>query len=225
MKIYKSNYRDHWLSPYIILEKICFWEKDTDVFYNFENRPDHTYDKIADLLKPVCNALKWVLDFIHPRINYVKIDRWDTWSMDNTLADIILPMLKQLQKSGHGAPYIDDVDVPYELKSINDSPYVEEYGIDEKLHFARWDYVLGQMIFAFESKMNDESWRDLFRSGEHDVKHVPCAWDENGKVTMYSMEKGPNDTYVCDYEGMKEYEQRIQNGFRLFGKYYQNLWD
>ena len=39
------------------------------------------------------------------------------------------------------------------------------------------------------------------------------------------MVKGPNDTYVWDEEGMKEYEKRIQNGFRLFGRYYQNLWD
>ena len=224
MKIYKSNYRDHWLSPYIILEKICFWEKENDVFYNFENKPNHTYDKIADLLKPVCNLIKWVLDFVHPRINYVKIDRWDTWSMDHTLADIILPMLRQLKETNHGAPYVDDEDVPYELKSINDSPYVKEYSIDECRHFARWNYVMNQMIFAFESKM-DDSWQDLFRSGKHDVKHVPCEWNENGKPTMYSMEKGPKDTYVCDYEGMAEYEKRIQNGFRLFGKYYQNLWD
>ena len=144
--------------------------------------------------------------------------------MDHTLADIILPMLRQLKEKSHGAPYVDDVDVPYELKSIGDSPYVDEYQIDEERHFARWKYVLGQMIFAFECKV-DDSWEDLFRSGKHDMKSVACEWDENGKATMYTFEKGSNDTYVCDYEGMREYEKRIQNGFRLFGKYYQNLWD
>jgi hypothetical protein len=36
---------------------------------------------------------------------------------------------------------------------------------------------------------------------------------------------GPNDTYVCDYEGIRKVHDRIQNGFRLFGKYFQNLWD
>jgi len=220
MKIYKSNYRDHWVSPYTILQKLCFWEKDNDVFYE----DGGTYEKITDLLVPVSKAIKWVLNLVYPKINYVKIDRWDTWSMDHTLADIILPMLRQLKEKNHGAPYVDDADVPYELKSIGDSPYIDEYQIDEERHFARWNYVLSQMIFAFECKV-DDSWEDLFRSGVHDMKSVACEWDENGKATMYTFEKGPNDTYVCDYEGMREYEKRIQNGFRLFGKYYQNLWD
>ena len=219
MKIYKGDYRDHWVSPYRILEKVCFWEKDTDVFYE----DGGTYEKISDFLVPVSKAIQWVLNLIYPRINYVKIDRWDTYSMDHTLSDIILPMLRQMKESKHGAPYVDDADVPYELKSINDSPYVQEFCVDEKLHFARWDYILDQMIFAFECKV-DDSWEDLFRSGVHDTKFEPSGYDENGKPTMYAMLKGPNDTYVCDYEGMAEYEKRIQNGFRLFGRYYQNLW-
>jgi hypothetical protein len=39
------------------------------------------------------------------------------------------------------------------------------------------------------------------------------------------MKKGPNDTYVCDYDGIQKVHDRMQNGFRLFGKYYQGLWD
>jgi len=34
-----------------------------------------------------------------------------------------------------------------------------------------------------------------------------------------------NPDYYVDFEGMKLYNDRIQNGFRLFGKYYQGLWD
>ena len=37
------------------------------------------------------------------------------------------------------------------------------------------------------------------------------------------MEMGGNLT--CDWEGRKKVEERINNGFRLFGKYYQGLWD
>ena len=25
MKVYLSNYRDHWISPYTILQRVCFW--------------------------------------------------------------------------------------------------------------------------------------------------------------------------------------------------------
>ena len=36
--------------------------------------------------------------------------------MDHTLANIILPMLKQLQATKHGSPMVDIEDVPEELR-------------------------------------------------------------------------------------------------------------
>ena len=222
MKVYISGYRNHWIYPYTILKKVCFWEKDDGVFYNLEDKPNHKYDKWIHRLDPICMAIQKVLDFIHPRIEYVKIDRYDTWSMDHTLANIILPMLKQLRDSKHGAPNVDDEDVPRELWSIYAFPE-KEYHVDGN-HFKRWDWVLDEMIFAFEHK-NDDSWQESFSSGEFDYKSVACEWDENGKPKLFNIVEGPNHTYKCDYEGMRAVEDRIQNGFRLFGKYYQNLWD
>jgi len=215
VKVYRSNYRHHWVSPYIILEKVFFWR---EIDYD-----EPIIDKWADRLNPFCRAWQKFLDFVHPEIKYVKIDRWDTWSMDHTLADIILPMLKQLNETKHGGPFVDDDDVPDELKSTSAPPKENEYDTDAN-HFKRWDYVLGEMIFAFECKV-DDSWQDKFRSGEHDIKSVACEWDENGKPKMYKMERGPNDTYKCDYDGIELVQKRISNGFRLFGKYYENLWD
>jgi hypothetical protein len=218
-----GKYRYHWLSPYTILEKVCFWEKDTDVFYNHEDKPNHKYEKWINRLSPICGAISKFLDFVHPKINYVKIDKWDTWSMDATLGMIVLPMLKQLKATKQGAPFVDDEDVPDELKSTSAPAKENEYDTDDN-HFKRWDWALDEMIFAFHSKQ-DDSWQDAFRSGVHDMKTVAVAWDENGKAKMYQWVEGPNNTYKCDYEGMKVVEARIQNGFRLFGKYYQNLWD
>jgi hypothetical protein len=176
---------------------------------------------------PISRAIQSVLDFVHPQINYVKIDKWDTWSMDHTLSHIILPMLKQLQRDKHGSPFVDDEDVPEELKSTAAPPKVNEYDTDEN-HFKRWDWVMGEMIFAFECKA-DDSWEEAFREGEHDILWVPVDVDGNevpkGDHKYTEMRRGPNDTYKCDYDGMKKVEERIQNGFRLFGKYYQGLWD
>lgn len=223
MKIYKSNYRNHWVSPYTILKVVCFWEKNEDVFYNHENVPGHKYDKWINFLNPFCVAWNKFLDFVHPKIDYVKIDRWDTWSMDSTLADIILPMLKQLQKDKHGSPFVDDEDVPEELKSTSAPPKENEWDTDDN-HFKRWDYVLGEMIFAFECKV-DDTWQEKFSSGEIDHKTVASNWDENGKATMYQMVDGPKHTYKLDIDGMQEVQKRITNGYRLFGKYYEGLWD
>jgi len=223
MKIYISKPRNHWLSPYTILKAVCFWEKDDDVFYDHEDTGKGRYVRWVNFLDPICGALHKFLDFVHPEINYVKIDRWDTWSMDHTLSPIILPMLRQLQETKHGAPFVDDKDVPKELRSTSAPPKANEWDTDDN-HFKRWDWVLNEMIWAFEHIV-DTNWEDDFRTGKMSHRTVACEWDENGKATMYRWEEQPDHTYKYDYDGAKKVHKRIQTGLCLFGKYYQALWD
>ena len=223
MKVYISGYRNHWLSPYHILEFVCFWEKNNDVFYNLEDKPNAPYEKWVNFLDPICKAMSKIMDVIHPKVDYVKIDYWDTWSMDHTLGQIALPMLKQLKDKKHGSPCVDDEDVPEELKSTSAPAKENEWDVDDN-HFKRWNWVMDEMIFAFEHHINKE-WEEAYRSGEFDHKSVACEWYENGKPKMFRLEEGPKHTYKADYEGMRVVEDRIKNGFRLFGKYYQGLWD
>jgi hypothetical protein len=129
-------------------------------------------------------------------------------------------MLKQLKEVKHGAPHVDDEDVPMELQSWT-SPSKDEYDVDGN-HFARWDYVMDEMIFAHQSKLDDD-WQSQFYTGVADYIHVEVPDEKYGK--LYQMKEGPNHTHKIDWDGMRAYEARIQNGFRLFGKYYQGLWD
>jgi hypothetical protein len=194
--------------------------------YRYVEHPEWV-DRWADRLNPISQALQWFLDKIHPRIDYVRIDPWDTWSMDHTLADIILPMLRQLQATKHGAPNTDDEDVPRYLQSHMAQPKDYEWDTDS-LHFMRWDWILAEMIFAFEKKAQDD-WTSEFHTGEIDWEWVPIDENHNevtkGEHKYYTMKKGPKDTHVYDAEGAKQVQARITNGFRLFGKYYENLWD
>ena len=219
MKLYISKYRDHWLSPYTILEKFFFWR---EIDYD-----EPVIEKWSNRLEPICQALQKFLDFVHPEIRYVKLDRWDTWSMDHTLAHIVSPMLKQLKDTKHGAPFVDDGDVPDELKSTSAPPKENEYDTDAN-HFKRWDWVLDEMIFAFDSKLTD--WQQKYSSGHIDTVWVPVDAEgkelpnkENSKY--FKMKDGPSHTYKCDYDAMEVEQKRITNGFRLFGKYYEALWD
>ena len=221
MRVWISNYRNHWLSPYTILEKVFFWR---EIDYD-----EPVIERWSDRLNPLCVAVQKFLDFVHPKINYVKIDRYDTWSMDHTLAHIILPMLKQLKEKQHGAGYVDDEDVPegIGLRSTEALPKENEWDTDSN-HFERWNWVMNEMIFAFECKI-DDSWEDAFREGEIDMLWVPVDVHGNevprGEHKYFQMKDGPKNTYKCDYDGMKVVQNRIDNGFRLFGRYYQNLWD
>ena len=221
MKVKIGNYPD-WIGPYQIAEKLLFWlDKDEDKrVHKFGTWLAGGKDKDS-LLMRVCS---WIHSKQKRKV-VVKLDRWDTWNMDSTLALIILPMLKQLKATQHGAGFVDDEDVPkgIGLRSTEAEPKEEEFDTDSN-HFQRWEWVLYEMIFAFECKL-DDSWEDAFREGEIDWESVPVSWDLLGKATMYEMKDGPNHTYKCDYDGMKVVQERITNGFRLFGKYYQNLWD
>ena len=44
-------------------------------------------------------------------------------------------------------------------------------------------------------------------------------------MAMSEMKHGPHHTFKIDWEARSKYQDRITNGFRLFGKYYENLWD
>ena len=219
MKVYISKYRDHWLSPYTICEKICWWR---EIDYD-----EPWVQRVNKVLGPVMDIYKKILDFIHPPINYVKIDNYDTWSMDSTLTPIILPMLKQLKETKHGAPYTEDSDVPERLRSTTKSAQKakkNDWDSDGN-HFKRWDWILDEMIWAFEQLADDE-WEAQFHTGTSDIVWVPSKeLDAKGKPLTYEMKSGPKDTRKWDKKGYMKHSARIDNGTRLFGKYFRALWD
>jgi len=219
MKVYLSGYRNHWLSPYTIMGKVLFWKKWTDPRFDLY---DDKNDYLTDWLIPVCNGIRNVLDFIHPRIQYVKIDNYDTWSMDSTLAKIILPMLKDIRKSKCGAPATNDKDVPKELRSTS-APSKENPWDTDALWFDRWNWILDEMIFAFEHIVN-EDWEDEYFTGISDTHTEACEWDANGKPTLHKVVEGPKHTRHFDRKGWLKVNKRIENGLTLFGKYYRSLW-
>lgn len=240
MKVKIGPYRS-WFGPYQLAEKILFWipkEKDEYGFprtaervHNFGEwlahgsiEPEKEFSEwIGDDNRTetwIYKLLKWI-DKKKKRKIYVHLDRWDTWSMDNTLSYIVLPMLKQLKATKHGSPFVDDEDVPEHLRSTSAPELTEEqknvHDVDDN-HFKRWEWVLDEMIFAFQSEV-DDNWEDQFTTGEYDFRTKKTEDD------LYQMVEGPKHTAVTDWDGRKAYADRMKNGFRLFGKYYQGLWD
>jgi len=152
----------------------------------------------------------------------VKIESFDTWSMDHSLAYIIHPMLLQLKNTKHGSPSVDDEDVPEEIRSTSAPPKeFGEYDTDE-FHHDRWEWVLDEMIWAFAQKLDNDA-DNQFHSGVLDIECKQVSLEDG--TTTYEMVKGPNDTHAFDKEGWEAWNARKTNGFRLFGKYYEGLWD
>ena len=146
----------------------------------------------------------------------VHIDYYDIWSLDSTLSMIALPMLKLLKEKKHGSPFVDDEDVPEHLRSTSAPPKKEEWDTDDLLH-DRFDWVLDEMIWAHEQVLNDndhEEYYDPYDDNEFIVdNHSFLSVEESRKMGKFNPDK------------YKVYNDRINNGLKLFGKYYRGLWD
>jgi len=210
MKIYMNKPKNSWISPYEIVEKVIFWR---EIDYD-----EPIVEFWAKVLTPFCNALYNIRRIFERDIKYIKIDPWDTWSMDSTLSPIILPMLKQLKATKHGAPYIDDEDVPPKLRANRDTKYKGTADPDlhkisdevDKKFFKRFDYILDEMIWTFE-QLSDWNNDDKF----YDHTESRKIKDLNKSISKIKIDK----------VGLKKHHARIDNGLRLFGKYYRTLWD
>lgn len=208
MKVYIGPYVDRWVS-YVhdrYMEKkygYFDWPETQTRFENF-------VEKTEDVLQWIYNhSINLYLDRKERNIK-IRIDRYDTWSMDDTLAHIVVPMLKQLKETKHGAPAVEFKDVPEELMPPDAEAvkklYMENGETDENF-FKRWEWVLDEMIWAFEQKTID--WEEQYY-GE---------WVEDKSNLLGGRHAS------TDYDGLKAHQARMSNGFRLFGKYYENLWD
>lgn len=209
MKVNIGNYRHRCISNIhtrYMNQKYGYYEWDEN-----NNRFESMLEKIEDSMQVVYNyTINLIKDKRSSQRISVRIDPYDTWSVDYTLSYIILPMLEQLQTSKHGSPWTEDEDVPDELKSINAKEKENEWDTDDN-HHLRWDYILGEMIWAFKQKTRDD-WEGDFYEYEDD----PTNTEGLGLGLKLKWE---------DRSGKAAHQQRMTNGFRLFGKYYEQLWD
>lgn len=207
MKIYIGPYKNWW-GPYQIadlLQYVGFSEKRC-------KRIGRRLDKT--ILRNLC-------EWIHARRKRkvkIRIDDYDVWGMDHTLAMIVIPMIKLLKERKQGAPQVDDEDVPEHLKSTSAPPLTEEEintGSVDANWFPRWDWILDEIIWSFSQILDEES--ELKFSKDKDSSKPS---DEPGLSFRESV-----DRIEFDQAGYEAHQERIQNGMCLFGKYLRGMWD
>ena len=125
----------------------------------------------------------------------IKIDDYDVWNADHTMGLIIYQILLKYKENICGSPQVDDSDVPEELKSTF-TPSAEN-GEDINYH-RRWNWVVDEVLWTFKILTEENNELD--------------------NLYMY-IDEGNN----CELAA--EYEKRLTNGLRLFGKYYRGFWN
>lgn len=160
-------------------------------------------------------------DESEPRQIEIRIDDHDVLNLGQNLALIIAAGLRKLCQVAAGAPLIEDRDVPQELGSGRQQNSVWR---DPDEHWnARWHWVLDEMIWTFEVIAKGDP-RDQFYSGQSDWRFVEVEPDPSDTEPMYSPVPGPNHSLKHDAVSEERHEARLQNGLRLFAKYYRCLW-
>lgn len=152
------------------------------------------------------------------RETVIRIDPYDTWSMDHTLALVIAPMLKQLKATKQGSPLVNDEDLPEDMRLGRRDSGQKDDAYYHQLH-ANWEWAMDEMIWAFETIAEDDEtshWFDPYE--EHEV--VEDAID---RIIVSGAERRAIGKFNKDkYEA---HMSRLRRGTTLFGRYYQSLWD
>jgi len=162
MKVHIGPYRQ-WIGPYQIANKIFFWLDNRyipDDDPRWERWDYKLHDKFGDWLADtwVSDFCNWLDKFKKRKIK-IKLDPYDTWSMDHTLSLIVHPMLVQLKATNHGYFSVDEDDTPHIESGVKD-----DYGSDSKAE-ERYNWVMDELIWTFEQLAHNEDY-DLFYSEE-----------------------------------------------------------
>lgn len=93
----------------------------------------------------------------------IQIHDYDTWSMDYTLSRIIYPMLVKFKADVMSFPTtLEQSDVPAFLQLKEGLTEEEEFDLYEK----QWEWVLNEMIYAFDLCSNSEDAYPPFEEDE-----------------------------------------------------------
>lgn len=230
MKVYIGPYHN-WVGPYQIMNGLFFWHEKYPEDELAKRWDYKLHDDLADWLANtwIASACEWVEKHRQRKIK-VKLHKYDSWNVDGTLALIVLPLLKALRDTKQGSPNVEMQDVPEYMRTTSTEDYddqdtfsfytVEDSDLMKYSIHDRWDWVLNEMIWAFEQLQPDCDWEsqywivkpelDMKKYSEDEGKDVfPVRWSVEGK---------------CDWDGMQKHSERIDTGLTLFGKYYRGLW-
>ena len=161
----------------------------------------------------------------------IQIDPFDTWSLDHTLATIILPALIQLKNTKHGVPggLTDRVGGDFDNNLVFDFIKEDDAEVFNQLCDS-WDDVLDKMIWSFLQLSIEDDYDNKYHHGKMETDWVESDYTYTDPITgkiekTYQMvDKNPEEHWF-DQIGSQEHEKRIQEGLELFGKHFRDLWD
>ena len=203
MKVFIGKYKNY-IGPYQIADMLCFWVPKQKDEHRFKSKPEWVHNFGTWLAVDKNDNPSWLNKFCEwvdskkERKIKIKLHPYDTWNMYATLALIIVPMLGQLKETSHSLGNIHPDDCPPELRGKFD-PEIHDTWYSQE----RWDWFINELIWTF-TQLDPRT---------------------DGEAQFFDNDGDSLKTFKMDREGLKAYNDRIDNGLRLFGKYLRSLWD
>jgi hypothetical protein len=156
----------------------------------------------------------------------VKIDNFDTWALDHTLAVIILPALIQLKQTKHGVPseVVNDVGGEDWAPQTSFDFYKESHNESWEIASKRWDDILDKMLVLHHPhteilKIVSYCHTLKLLAQRFDIKlyfvNGLCPWDQDYFVRL--LEFMPNDLTTFTKKDILEIDFR--NDADIFSLY------
>jgi hypothetical protein len=145
----------------------------------------------------------------------VRIDDFDLWNGDLTLATVILPFLQRYRTNITVTPKVDDQDVPENLRSTSAPALTADeiaIGTVDANYHKRWEWVVDQMIWSFVQIIDD--------SDSPSASHFWSSAEIEGKDPIRVL----GQQVWFDNELYEQHQSRVDNGLALFGKYFRGMW-
>lgn len=159
-------------------------------------------------LRMAIKNLKWRIQRF--KRGYADIDVWD---MDCWFMNIIPKMLKQLRDTTHGAPML-----------------LDEGATDEN-RFRIWNGILNKMIYLAK-EMNEETCSYKNEYEEEFFKYIESEnlfSDESSRLPLeirHELKNRISEKYCEQEKTIARYREICKNRFfKLFSKYFYDLWD
>jgi len=208
VKVYIGNWKN-FIGPYQIADLLSYVGVSED-----------SCTRVGEYLSgtPISKVCQWV-DEKRKRKVKVKLHDYDCWNLDTTLAYIILPTLIKFKANHHGCPFVDDDDVPSSLRSDNAKVSGDDGSWDSNNEY-RWEWIIDELIWTFTQIHGDSDWESQYHHGVIDFNFKKVEGSDCSQLVS-----GPLHTHTFDKEGYTKHNERIDNGLRLFGRYYRSLWD
>ena len=150
----------------------------------------------------------------------IKIENFDTWNLDHSIAMILYPALLQLKEIKQGLPseFAEVGGEDWSPQQCFDF-YSETTSACFALGEKRWDEVMDKMIWSFQ-QLCLANYDDKYHHGEMKIRWT--EEDSQGLSTM--IDENPTEHWY-DNVGHQLHQDRIQEGLDLFARYYRNLGD